>query len=98
MTDRLLTLHDAVNLSTIVDAAITGARVRWLDEASGDVRSGTARSIGRGLVDGASFLTDRDDVRDGFLRVTTDTGWEAFLPVADLVPMVRETTFVIDRQ
>ena len=95
---RILSLSDAVALATVLDAAIQGARVRWVDDNHPDgVNAGTARHIVRDSRS-AAFLGADDDVRDAYLRVTTLAGWEAWLPVADLIGMVRETTFVIDRE
>jgi hypothetical protein len=98
MTDtRTLTVRDAVALATILEAAQTNARVRWVDDNHPDgVNEGTARHLVKDSRT-AGFLGANDDVRDAYLRVTTVSGWEAWLPVADLIDMVSETTFAIDR-
>jgi hypothetical protein len=97
MTDvRTLTTRDAVALATILEAAQTNARVRWVDDDHTDgVNEGTARHLVKDP-ETAGFLGSGDDIRDGYLRVTTVAGFEAWLPVSQLIEMVSETTFVID--
>ena len=89
---RLLTLADAVSLGTVLSAAQRTAPVARLMD-NGDVIYGTARSVGD---ENGNFASERDDVRDCFLRVTTSMGFEAFWPVADLLPLVRSGEFVVD--
>jgi hypothetical protein len=60
---------------------------------NGDVIYGQARSIGR--TDGA-FLPAGEDVRAGYLRVTTRGGFEAFWPVSELVFEYLDGVFVLD--
>jgi hypothetical protein len=92
----VLTLRDALTLGAIVSAATHNARVAWLDEKiSDDILIGTARSIGD---EHGAFLAQSEDVRDAWLRVTTDRGWEAFLPVRDVMAAYEATTFVVDYQ
>lgn len=88
----ILTVTDAVHLATAIRWAQTNAKVRWLNE-SGDIQEGTARSLGD---ERGNFLTADDDVRDGFFRITTTMGGEVFLPVVDVIRMVRNTTMVED--
>lgn len=86
---QVLTISDAIAIGQIADMASRCAKVaRLMDD--GNVIYGTARSIGdeRGM-----FLSSSDDVREGFLRVTTQGGFEAFWPIADLVPLVQSTEF-----
>jgi hypothetical protein len=45
MTDRILTIADAVALADVVRWVQCNARLRWLDDR-GEIAEGTARSIG----------------------------------------------------
>lgn len=82
------------SISPIVDAAQRGAKVRIL---MGDdpefILEGTARSLGD---ENGNFATTEDDVRDLFLRVTSLTGFEHFIPVSELMVKVSEGAFAID--
>lgn len=88
MSDTL-TIADVVALDVIVRAASTCAKVARL--VDGDVVYGHARSIGN--VSG-TFVQTGEDVRDAFLRVTTQGGFEAFWPVRDLMPQAATGEFV----
>lgn len=86
-----LSIHDAVDLAAIVNAAIHTSHVTWaLDD--GRIVEGTARSIGD---ENGNFASERDDIRGCFLRVTTSMGFEAFLPMADVLDKVRHGLFVV---
>jgi hypothetical protein len=84
----ILNMRDLTSLQMVAEAAERSSRVSWLD--GDDVREGTARSIGdqRG-----NFLRTDEDVRDGFLRITSVTGFDYFLPVTQVMIMVREGEF-----
>lgn len=56
----------------------------------GDIVYGTARYI---CAPSGAFLRSDEDVRDGYLRVTTDNGWDVFWPVRDLMPEVASGEF-----
>jgi hypothetical protein len=86
--DRTLTLSATVRLAVIIGWAQRNTRLRWLDER-GDIATGTARSIGD---ERGNFLTATDDVRDGFLRITTSAGWEWFVPIAEVLARVEQET------
>lgn len=90
MTERILTVGEAVNLATIIGWAQGNLRLSWLDDR-GDVAEGTARSIGD---EQGNFLNGTDDVRDGFLRITTASGFEWFVPMADVLDRVQQGTMV----
>jgi len=93
MTDnRPLTVSDLVALSTIVETVQHGSRVRWLSDDN-DVLEGTARSIGD---DRGMFLGNDEDVRDAFLRITSTSGFDYFVPMTKLAELVREGGFAID--
>lgn len=85
-----LSIADVVALDIIVRAASTCAKVaRMLED--GTVVYGHARSIGG---TSGAFLGPDADVRDAFLRVTTQGGFEAFWPVRDLMPQAATGEFV----
>jgi hypothetical protein len=89
-----LTTNDVMALGEIVEAAVRGAKVaRVMPEghyAAGDIIHGIARSIGDS---NGFFLTNADDIRDGFLRVTTRGGTEVFWPVRDLMEENKQGAF-----
>jgi hypothetical protein len=90
VTVKLLTISDVVSLATIVSAAIHTQRcARAMD--NGDVVYGTARSIGD---ENGNFAGPNDDIRDCYLRVTLESGWEAFWTVASLMDEVGSGMFV----
>lgn len=87
-----LNLRDAVALSTVLRAAQTNARVTWLVE-NGETITGVARHIVHDP-ETAAFLNDDDDVRDGYLRVSST--FEHFLPVREVIELVWRGEFVIE--
>lgn len=87
---RPLTVHDTINLSTVVNAAIHGQRIARLVEG-GHVVYGVARSIGD---EHGNFARSSEDIRDCYLRVTTSTGFEVFWPVSELMQDVSTFTFI----
>jgi|tagenome__1003787_1003787.scaffolds.fasta_scaffold20985677_10 hypothetical protein len=89
-TENVLTMADLTALETISRAAITCARIAWVDRVTGRINYGTARSIGD---ENGNFLRRDKDVRDGFLRITTRGGWEHFVRVRDLMPLVHSGHF-----
>ena len=88
-----LTLRDALDLSTIIRWAQSNAIVRWLDDRN-EVQSGTVRSIGD---ERGNFLRADDEVRDSFVRITTSSGWEWFVPMKDILRLVRNDMMVRDK-
>jgi hypothetical protein len=91
---NILSVADVIALSTIIDAASQGAKVRWLDD-DGNIRSGVARHIVRGASD-FNFVGRNQDVRDAFLRITSG-GLEITIAVRALMEKVHNTEFVIDK-
>ena len=83
MTKDPLTVGQTVALSTLVEASIHYWHVARL--VDGNIIEGTARSIGD---DRGNHAGPEDDIRDCYLRVTTTWGFEAFWPVAELIPEV----------
>jgi hypothetical protein len=89
-TAQLLTLTDALAVAELISYAQRNAKVARLTEG-GRVVYGTARSIGdqRG-----NFLLNTEDVRDGYLRVTSRIGVEYFWPVRELMAEYLTSEFV----
>lgn len=94
MTTTVLTVSDLVSLTEIAKAAQQSAKVSYLNE-TGDIITGTARAF---VQDPSRpyFLGRDHDVRDAYLWVTTDHGFETFPSVAHLTKMVSEGGFVIE--
>jgi hypothetical protein len=89
-SDRTLTIADAVALADIISWCQRNARLAWLDERD-ELAYGTARSIGDSL---GNFLTNGDDVRDAFVRITTAMGFEWFVPMSDVLARHQAGTMV----
>jgi len=91
---RLLSGPEVMALAAIIAAAQTGETVARVDAAEprAGVTRGTARSVGD--LNGV-FLAAHADVRDSYLRVTTDHGWDVFWPVAELAAEYVTGEFVI---
>jgi hypothetical protein len=91
--NRKLTLSAAGQVAEVISATMGNAKVARLMD-NGDVITGTARSFGdeNGMFDFTS------DVRDTYLRVTSDGGFEFFWKVSDLMPLVASGEFVIGYQ
>lgn len=94
MSERILSIADAVSIGAIIGAVHHDSKVARL-MSSGDVIVGIPRSIGDSR---GAFLASGEDVRDGFLRVTSTTGWEHFWPMSDLIREHQATTFVLGYQ
>jgi hypothetical protein len=93
MTTDVLTIRDAVSLASLCDCAIHTWKVAWVDPTTNDIMYGTARHF---VVDPDRpyFIGVDTDVRDSYLRITTTGGFETFLKVSDLIPMVHAGTFI----
>lgn len=85
-----LTVAEVLRLGVIVQAANESQRVNRLD--GDEIICGTARAIVRDS-EHAYFATEKDDVRDCFLWVTTRSGFEAFWSVRELVENVARGEF-----
>lgn len=94
---EILTVPQIGQLSTILDAAAHGSKVRWLDTDNETIREGIARHVVRGAQPTEWFFLDKDcDVRDAFLRITTTTGWDMAVPIRRLMQLVSEGGFAVD--
>ncbi len=69
-------------LAKIVALVESQAKVRWAFDEDGDIRYGTARHF---VVSATDFSSTDADLRDRWLRITTDTGFDAALSVAWLM-------------
>lgn len=76
-----LTVADVYALNEVIAAASECAKVAWVN-GDGDINYGTAR-----------YVRYTDDVRQGDLRITTRSGMELWLGVADLVEMYHRDEF-----
>lgn len=96
-TNETFSLADYHRVSPICEAAVHNSKVRRLipdgENGEGLIVSGIARSIGD---QNGNFTHAPEDVRDCYLRVTTDKGWEVFWSVRTLMDQVAESTFVVD--
>jgi hypothetical protein len=94
-TRQALTVPMATYLSTLVAGVMRGARVRWINPATGDDVSGTLRHFTAEAGNG-DYARFGQDVFDTFVRITTTTGWETWLSVPEILDMIRDLTFVIE--
>jgi hypothetical protein len=89
----LLNIVDACTIADIIRAAQGNQPVvKLLDD--GNLLSGTARAICSN--DRGSFLARGEDVRDGFLWVTTHGGMESFWPMREVIPGVQAGTYALN--
>jgi hypothetical protein len=92
MTDHgPLTLDQAARIGQLIDACERNAHAGWL--ADGRTITGTLRSIGD---EQGNFPTRNDDVRGEYLRITTDLGWEHFMPMAEATALLASGELVLD--
>ncbi len=80
MCARPITAADVLPLADVLNHMMRHGRVRRLMPDTGDIVTGTLRHLC------GPDLTTRTakDVRDEFVRVTSDTGWEYAWPLAEL--------------
>ncbi len=86
-----LTLRDAMALGDIIRAASQTQRVVWVVEGRDVPSYGTVRHIVSDP-ETAGLLRADADVRDAWLRITTDAGLEWFVPMHDIVARMRNHT------
>ena len=87
-----ITIAEALALTQIIEAAQGGRKVVWLNE-EGNRMEGVARHICSDA-ETFGFLGSNQNVFEGFLRVTTSTGFELAQPISQIVPMVGKRWFV----
>ena len=91
----IVSIPQVYQLHVIIDAAARGARVRWLASDGYTILEGTARHIVQSP-DNFGFLGGDQDVRDGYLRITSVTGMEHAVPVRRLMALVDGGGFAVD--
>lgn len=85
-------LRTLQNVAPVLDACQRGARVAMLTD-NGDVRNGTARSVGD---DRGNFAHGDADALSVFVRVTWADGFDSFLPMGEVADKYAAGTFVLD--
>ncbi len=90
---RVLTMREVEQLADVVTAVRRSRRVAWTLNGSGDVITGTARSVGD---ERGNFAGPDDDVRDCWMRITTDIGMEVFMPVSEVLDRVADMEMSLD--
>jgi hypothetical protein len=98
MTDTIhgrLTQSDVLALAELLAAVNKEGHVRWLDEDA-NIREGTLRHV---VVSPQNygFLRNDADVRDGYVRITTASGFEMTMAVPGMVDMVQRHTMAFDK-
>jgi hypothetical protein len=85
-----LRVSDAVSLGSLVDAVVHNRKVARV-EADGGITVGTARSVGTAT---GGLADENDDIRDCYMRVTGDDGFERFWRVRELAAETETGHFV----
>jgi hypothetical protein len=92
MSDNKLNLRDLFALNTLLEAVTTGARVRWSTDGGETVLDGVARHFVKDR-ENFSFLSNGDDVRDAFVRISSTFEWT--IPVREAMELVSDNMFFI---
>lgn len=88
MTDHpVLTRFEAVKLAELLEAMRMERVARWIDPHTGHLNAGTLRHGPVKSPDNFTFQSVYDDVRDGFVRITTLSGLEMAMPIMDMVEL-----------
>lgn len=97
-----LTITDAINLGSLLDACQRTAPVTWIArypdnneqvKGANNTVTGTLRAI-VGDDKGRGFINHDKDVREGFVWISST--FEFFLPVRLVLGWMREETFILD--
>lgn len=99
LQDPTLSLQDTMNMGKVIDLAKRNASVEYvisendlpMGRSGYTVRNGTVRQICADIF--GAFLGDDDDIRDAYVRVTTN-GLEQFYPMSQITTMVQMGTMV----
>lgn len=89
----VLNVGEITRLGMVMEAAERKSKVFRFYEDGNMVVEGTARHIVRDA--GFNFATQQSDVRDCFLRVTLDSGFDVIWPVQDLADGIGNGTFAV---
>jgi hypothetical protein len=84
----IFTLGDYGALEPIVHAAQTCGKVSWFND-NGAQMNGIARNIG----DEYGMAQPNVDIRELYLHVTAQSGWEHFIPIRKAMELVRKAEF-----
>jgi hypothetical protein len=87
-----LTFRDALAVTEILRAVQGGKKIAQL-VAGGSIRVGTLRSVGD---ENGYFLGADEEVRDAYVRITWQNGFEQFVPFRDLMAEYNESTISLD--
>lgn len=94
MTDAPLTLTDVLSLAQL-DGAM-GKHIIWLDNGRDSELQGTLRHFC--AEDGSSgYVHPGQDIRDTFVRITTDMGWEIWRPTMQMAKNFHDGKAMVDR-
>jgi hypothetical protein len=83
---------DTLAVAEIINGCKESARVSWLVNGGPDVLSGVMRSVGD---EQGRFLGDHEDVLGPNVYVRITATFEHFLPIQDVVDMLRNGTMAI---
>lgn len=87
------TLSDLDTLTQLRTAAAEKRRVKWAVNGDLDV---IAEGVARNFTDeSGNFFSNDGDVRDAYFWISGMS--EYFLPVRDLIPLIRDSLFVVQR-
>jgi hypothetical protein len=88
-----VTLQDVNLLATVLDWCQHNTHVRWLTQPHylGISEQGTVRSIGDAT---GGFLRADEEIRTAYVRITLDSGFEWFAPVAEICGLIEANKMV----
>jgi hypothetical protein len=95
MSDRILNIAELTHLGTLAGWIKEGRTVKWAID--GDVTrlmTGVLRHFVR-EPERMGFIGPNDDVRDAYVRISAGMEW--VLPVRDVVLLMDDTLFVVER-
>ena len=85
---------DTVEIEPVMQALQQKCIVRYWSRALETIMRGTVRHLVKSPSD-FNFYDPRGDVRDAYVRITLDTGFDVALLVSDLMTMVGNGEFAI---
>lgn len=91
--NKTLTISQAFAVGDLVTWVTAKKKVRFSRDGGATILTGTLRHIVRSP-DNYGFLGHGEDIRDGYVRITLDTGLDIAVPVPELMEMVSETLII----
>lgn len=88
----VLTINEVVTIAAILRAAQENQPVAFVAD-NGQVLDSTARAIC--ACEGGGFLGGKEEVRDGYLWVTTASGFERWIPMREVIERVADGTIAL---